>query len=101
MTIENLVIEAGKWARALGHTYAGTEHILLAYYENYNPQLCNLLLDVVKQRIGQGSYYSGNLGATPSLESKYNNSCNTLDLILQILLDTHCSGYIYLKYVFM
>lgn len=92
-TISDLMLLAKIAAQDLGHCYVGTEHVLIAYYCVYNPDLARVLINRVMTEIG--AVKPTNLSSddtTPALNRIVQKSDSILDMILYIITDRNTSG---------
>lgn len=94
--IMKLMKKAEICARTMGHVYIGTEHVLIAYYAEYNPELAIKLINQVKKEIGYGLYFYGTLRTTSDLDSIEKSSNSIFELIFNILIDEKNMGRIFL-----
>ena len=86
-------------AEFLGHTFIGTEHVLIAYYLAYNPDIAKVLIKRVKKRIGVGTPTKLDIidDRTRAVTNIFKNSHNANEMILSIITNPYSNGALYLR----
>lgn len=82
---------AKRIAESLGHTFIGTEHVLVAYYAVYNPDLAKALMARMIERIGISAPTNLNLinDRTCAVVNAVKNSHDVDEMILDIITNAY------------